>query len=490
MARFVWKIGETSFSEEFDEVETAKLPEEVEKSDLGAAPQKGSHKGPSEDESTPNGDDNRDNPDEKKIPMENEMPGTGDILFGFHTMALIAETARDNGYLIDEDPFPLDLAPVFQFVNASKNYLVEMDRSLGKYISESENGDLARSAYAFIDRCRTIFTEGEPVDRSTLQSNYAQLFSYQSDTRETALEILDYLEQRDDETKQPYHLYERLATRVSREIVVERRTLVRRLSYARQYYPASGGPLVCQLVLDDEQYRDYIAETKTYVIFACSETGTKYLNTSSIGDPGFAGAVDAMRKCIDPNGTGSNGNSGNNNNGYPFGGYRGKNDKCFAVFDVGNDRYISLSCVRDTDDQSIINYMQFDDKSKRRNAAFKNSIKQLIVADPLLQGSTYSEANLNVISNIPKKETFSFVISINRSGEGGRFSCCERKMISRVSSISAQPCYMFTRHRPCVDCEKSLSQFNVQVNQNMKVYYLNDDPKNPTDDSIKEYQIK
>lgn len=84
----------------------------------------------------------------------------------------------------------------------------------------------------------------------------------------------------------------------------------------------------------------------------------------------------------------------------------------------------------------------------------------LIRVDPLLKKSKLAKLNLNVITNMPPKQTLDMAINTNREAKRKEFSCCERKMISKTAPIPNEKCYMSIRHKPCPNCQFSIARFD------------------------------
>ncbi len=473
MASFKWKIGGTTFEEQFNEDEI---------NESHAKPKALKFKKPisKSGDLKPDEKDNKDN-SEEDLPLDEGLPSIGDCIFGFHTMALVAEAVKNKDYSLKE-PLEINIAPVFNYVNAVKRLLIDINQSLSTHISTGETSELAVQVSRFIDACRTNVTEHTEIDNDTFYNDYPLVFDSQSKCRAVAIDIVERvaLAVSYPEFSQPYKQYEKIAVMVSPEILAKRRSIIRQTSFVQQYYPSNGDPLTCQMILDDNMYFEYVNQMKYEIVNKCNDVGSNYLNLNSINDSGFANTVNAMGKGI---------NSGNKDNPSAFGDYVGENNKrCFAIFDNGSKRFISFSGVFDASNKRIIDYFGLDPMMTQWNA-LENAIKQYIRVDPLLKKAKYTKLNLNVITNNYPQETLDSAIKRKRTKDRREFSCCERKMISKTNPVPYGRSYMFTRHKPCPNCEISISDFN-KIAKDMKVYYLNESPNDIKDTTIHEFPIK
>ena len=473
MADLKWTIGETTFEEHFDETEIKDHQEE-------SKDDKTPDLIPQNDKEKPNENTNKDN-SEDDVPLDEGLPSIGECIFGFHTMALVAEAVKNGDYNLKQPP-QINLAPAFNFVNAVKSLLVDINQTLSTSISTSESKELAMQVSGFINVCRTNASNRTEINREAIYNEYPLVFDTQSEFRTLALDIVETLKLSIDypEFSQPYKQYEKLAIMVSPEVMTKRRDVIRQTSFVQQYYPNNGEPLTCQMILNDELYFEYVNHMKDEVVNKCNSVGSIFLNINSINDSGFANAVNAMGKGI---------NAGHNGNPSAFGDYFGKDNKrCFAIFDNDGKRFISFSGVFDASNKRIIQYFGLDPMMTQWSQ-LESEIKQYIRVDPLLRKSKYANLNLKVITNNSPQETLDSAIKRSRTKDRREFSCCERKMISKTKPVSRGRCFMFTRHKPCSNCEISISDFN-RVAKLMKVYYLNESPKEIEDKTIHEYRIK
>ena len=449
MIEFEWTIGDRVFSEEFDETI---IPSKVSLDD------------------------------------EENLPTLGECIFGFHSMALMARTVQEHNYTFKGEMIPLDLRPVFQFLSSTKNLLCEMHMSLSHRISsEIAEGDIRRIV-RFISDCRTAVDDQKK--RAELRETYADLFKLNLPIENTVRELLDYIDTDRTDLKQPYYLYERLSASVS-SVAESRRLMIRRLSYAYKYRPSGErNEFACQLALLDSKYENYIDDMKTRVVRYCNQVGSAFLAVMSTGNADFDNAINAFRTGIEKGGNGNRAGGSGNGTGGP-GGTNGNNnpfeyycaDKgCYGLLINGIEKYISLSGYKDAEDSLITPYLSQDDIDKWN--IMKPCLEAYILSDPLLNGYQYAEINLQVVTNFPTHETLDDEIRQNgKNAEIWNFTCVERKMFSKTSPMP-QPCYLFSRHRPCTkNCKISVRDFYHKTYSQLKVYYLKGE-------KIKEYTIK
>lgn len=485
MTDFLWKIGETVFKDSIDNSEKAIAYRMYKRIDGLFDNNEILEKDNLKNTNNKNEDSFSDISKSDDDSSYNQLPSIGECLFGFHSMALIAEAVEKNNYNLDNNPIDVNLAPVFQFIPAIRKMITDMDLSLSTSISNNEKGMVAKQTLDFIAACRKSISNQIEINRDDLDKEYPLVFNDESDLGKVALSIVEYVAMASEtqDLSQPYYLYEKLAVCVSPEIIKQRRKIIRQVSYANKYQPSRDGLFACQIVLNDEEYYKQINNSKPIFVSLCSNIGSQYLNMNTISDRNFAKVVDSMRKCI---------YKGYSNIGDgttpPFSEYI-DSKRCFAIMDNGNKRFISFSCAYDATVKKIINYFGINPSEQKVFADLEKDINRFIRVDPLLKKSKLAKLNLNVITNMPPKQTLDMAINTNREAKRKEFSCCERKMISKTSPIPNGKCYMFIRHKPCPNCQVSIARFD-RISKKVEVYYLNEDTSNIEDKRIHRYLMK
>ncbi len=413
-----------------------------------------------------------------EVPEEVEEEITiSDCLLDLKALELMTQAVKSHDYNVSDIEIRVGYEDARRFLAYSKSLLQKY------YSSSSSADDVPPSArnqlIDFIDRCRSEW-EKKAADGGT--PGELDLDNYFTDSQSSSLfyeDVQDIKEYYKNERRYPpYYIFERMVSKIS-PLSKERRILVKMSKYAYRYSARQGEKnlLTCQMVLSDASYGSFSNAAKNEIVAFTEETINKYLSSSIGGDKGqdFNDAMNSMITCIN-----SCDKAGNHN----FGQFIGKKQKCFGLFDVNPERYISLSGPFDVTDNVIESYLQFDFSKQQSNKDLMRKIKDIIMKDPILSGSKYS----NLIGQtcrysypgkkIPNgKETVSDAINRNVPPNeiGSDFTCCERKILAQVPATTGKICYLFTRHLPCPKCEPAIQEWINKTGCSLKIYYLHND---------------
>lgn len=491
--KFKWKIGETSIEEHFDESQGKKHKDDT-KPEFDELPDYNDNKDDSDDipEESPAEDPEKDEDDELPLPSE--------CLFGLHSIALAEEIVRNHGYIRDEKPIAYDFYLMLNIIDDIKRVLISMEQSLDR-----DDDELSESVYNYIDTCRKVYYK--KVSRSDVI--IPDVIEQNEKVNAIAKKILVHVQDPQKE-KQPYNLYESIMCSVSG--MEERRVLVRSMKPAHSYFmqyevttddvdpnyrgyyrrgEGDADALSCQMVLKKDIYARYVQVAKNVLNRVCNSIGTRYASIRSYDDyRAFKGDIDNLKDDISKLANGFDFRS-------RFSGYQGDDkdhNKCYGLLRCDSDRYVSLSGNWDAQDASVQSWLGLSAKLINNSPKIIAIVNNVIQNDPLLYGSLYSEVNKDTVSYIPTRELIKNMIGkipynyIDSTGKTSHrvVSCCERKMISKSTTSSKRKSYLFTRHKPCGECQQAIAEFRAAYGI-LRVFYFNEDKDHPTDDEIHEY---
>lgn len=420
------------------------------------------------------------NIDEDDFESESRLKQPSEYLFDIHLLKLMKNAVLENEYNITNKHIHLYYDVIQKFLAYNKGLLVKIDKIT---YSENKNIKLCEQIFHLIDTCRTIWQTGESFD--VIRRESPELFEENNSYQGEILAIENYFQDR-NHRDQPYYLYEKLVQNIS-PLMKERRQLVRMIKYISPYIhtlsPHGNKVLTCQMILQDDYYFEFIKQASELIVSDVTETINAYLALSSINEADFTNSMEHIINCI---------NFCDRFGNYAFGRFRGKNKGCFCVFDIAAAEYISLSGPFDVTDSTIESYFGYDQNKKRSNKDLMDKINNIILADPTFQNSKY--VNLSLLTrrypytnspNIPSNgETVKDAIKrrIDKNEIQSDYSCCERKIFSRINAADLGQSYMFARHKPCQKCIPAIRRFLQVPGRQMKIFYYEND-------SIKEFDM-
>lgn len=337
-----------------------------------------------------------------------------------------------------------------------------------------------------------------------------------------------------DYNQQPYSLYNRLFHAVRKMDYTNQLNrglcITKMLSMIYRYQPKLEDDLTCQLILDRDKFVNYIQRQSQRVYNYCTRVGNVYLNLggemSSTGDRGTSYSSSNVPESNPDSSSGSGSNGGNPPGGNPpdrnsgeedvpksaeellkcirtcsqlhknvnifddfYFSKKKNNQKCFGVMEniSTQEIYVSLSGGFDVRDPAILNYF-VDLKPKQRK---KDAIDRARLArDYILRWSeftnaTYAEMNMKIIRNIgisvlPKWEQLSYAIAnqVDVKTILKDYSCCERKIISKIPSAKNEEYCIFTRFKACQQhCSPAITAFRNDRHATVRCYYYNEGEK-------------
>jgi hypothetical protein len=400
--------------------------------------------------------------------MLDEYANPSDYLFDIHMTKLMREAVVKYNYDVSERNINLGYEQAQTFLAYNKGLLIELTRTVSQ---ETDDDELREQVFQFIDYWRDVWNGHMQVE-----DVYEQMSTFYSDDSrfyEEAIAIRNYYEQ--EHHYPPYYLFEKMVARISR-LMVARRRLVRQVKYIYAYLPQNGQALTCQMILNDNYYRNFMERVRERVVVDVETAVNDYLSASSIDDSAFIYSVKHMIDCI---------NSCDNGGNHNFGKYRVKKKGCFSLFDTGTDRYASLSGPFDVTEPSIKSYFSFDKRKQDANDNLIKKINSIILADSHLRGTKYANLTLYtkrfpycggpVIPNNGETVQDAMNRRVLSSDIQSDYSCCERKIIPFVPNTFSGLGFMFARHEPCKKCRPALKNFLNQTRCDMRIYYYEND---------------
>lgn len=300
-------------------------------------------------------------------------------------------------------------------------------------------------------------------------------------------EIFDDIASYDPRTKKkpnrakvPYYLLEKLAMTLGEEYRV-RREIVRYTHQGKKY---QGSYLTCQMILSDSEYFGHVYSIVDSVNSTFMSNITAYLSPPA-PTASYPNAIAEMRKVV------------NNSkvSGYPlFGKYKEYTGKsCFGLLEIGNHHLFSLSNTFDIPDHkpynkaletymyasldcgTIASYNDLRHKIEDANIAGRTGCKQACFNENIIRYNVYDAKTKSRISITPESVKDCVARGVSAQDISSDFSCCERKMLSYVPTITSaiQGC-IFSKFKPCRKCEPAIDAFNVGPGK-LDVYYLDND---------------
>lgn len=394
--------------------------------------------------------------DPESYEQESDEISSGSLLLNLHAAYLMRECVRNHNYesQIENQHISLYLDEYEEAIDFSKYILASIEHSKRQSLP---NDNIYREIKDYIQMCRDHWNDESSVfveltnDRERFPHVMNELYvNHVSIINEK--QRLNYNSQIGED--QPYHQYYLLAKKANPSIFEERYKMMETFSYAKKYYPKKGEPLKCQMAIDDQDYNSFLDDASDSVIEFCQETTEFYLNVPSPESIPINDSITKLQECI---------NKEVNGQRY-FRKYR-KENGCFGLLEGDKGTYLALSGPFDVQDKDILNYLCFDPNKDKSNKDLQNNMNKLILNDPYFIKAIYSEMNKKVKRYpcvIPEKppRTISSLQSLedamNASVDKGEiesdYSCCERKMFSKLNYPLNGSWAMFTRHKPCPKC--------------------------------------
>lgn len=334
--------------------------------------------------------------------------------------------------------------------------------------------------------------------------------------------------------QQPYSQYNRLFHAV-REIDNTNQLnrglcIIRMLSMICRYQPKLEDDLTCQLILDRDKFVNYIQRQSQRVCNYCTRVGNVYLNLggemSSTGDRGTSYGSSNVPESNSDSSSGSGSNGGNPPGGNPpdrnsgeedvpksaeellkcirtcsklhknvnifddfYFAKKKNNQKCFGVMEniSTQEIYVSLSGGFDVRDPAIRNYFSgLTPKQSAQDALDRARLaRDYILKWPEFTNATYAEMNMlinrnNGICVQPKWEQLSYAVAnqVDAKTILKDFSCCERKIMSKIPSVKNEEYSIFTRFEACQQhCSPAITAFRNDRHATVRCYYYNEGEK-------------
>ena len=397
----------------------------------------------------------------------NRSVNPSDYLFDIHFTKLMKKTVESHEYDIKDENVDLGYDKLQKFFSYNKGLLYEIDKTVER---ETSDNDLREQVFQVINYWRNVWNGQVEYINDEDRFPYTENSIFYKEV----VAIDNYYNAHYEYP--PYYLFERMVEKIS-PLMKERRQLVKMIRYTSPYkhtYLSQSGHalLTCQMVLDENNYNDFIYDAKEKITKYAEDTINEYLSSSTADDRAFLNSVNNMISCIESCDKGGNHN---------FGRYRGNKKGCFSIFDTATDKYVSLSGPFDVTDSSIETYLKISEGKKVSNNQLKNKIHNIILADSTLCGAKYSNLNLRT-----KRFPYSSKTLISSNGETVQdamnshvsineiesdYSCCERKIFSCIPNIVSGDCYMFARHEPCEKCRPAIKKVLNKTSCNMRIFY-------------------
>lgn len=411
--------------------------------------------------------------------QESDEISTGSTLLNLHAAYLMRECVRTHNYEshIEERHISLHLDEYEEAIDFSKYILARIESSKRQSLP---NEDLCREIKEYIQMCRDHWNDESSVfvELTNDRERFPRVM------REYYINNVRIIneKQRDSDNsptgeEQPYHEYYSLAKKINPSLVEERYEMMKTVSYAKKYYPKKGEPLKCQVVIDDQAYTSFLDDASDSVIDYCQETTDFYLSVPKLESISINDSITKLQECI---------NKERNGQRY-FGKYRnGKG--CFGLLEGDKDTYLALSGPFDVQDKDILNYLCFNPDKDRSNKDLQNNVNTLILNDPYFSKAIYSEMNKGVkrypctIPNSPRAITVlqsleeAMNASVDKDEIKSDYSCCERKMFSKLNYTLSGSWAMFTRRAPCPKCIPAIKDvLNKNPGSSILIYFSDED---------------
>lgn len=407
--------------------------------------------------------------------LEYEEVSLSDMLLNIHAVYLMSRCVKNNDYLpfIQEKEISVHLDAAQEFLAINKIMLDEIAEVSSKELKDEKE---CRQVYDFIQMCRDNWHETDEVFYNSIIQSESYQYFLQSENHN----YLSYIDSimsfhHINPKRKPYYYFNLMALEVNYEVVEERYKLVRILSFVNHYYPTETDALTCQMVIQPQLFEDHLDMLEDEIINNCNDNISEYLSAYSVDDKGFIDSINKMIDCI------NSCKSGFSKYQRSIRPHR-QNDgaKCFGLMDLDNSRYVSLCGPFDAKDSKILKHLKFSDKLKTRYANLKSSLHKYILLHPEFNGSIYSEMNLNMKS-YPRTGYIKTIQTLDKAIDKGvdsktiqsEYSCCERKMFSKICTPVKGNCYLFTSLETCKKCRPAVKELiATYMGLSLRVFYL------------------
>ncbi len=422
-----------------------------------------------------------------------------EYIFDIHLIKLMYDAVRNTDVNYTVNGKTLGYSEVLKFLACNKGVLVEIERQREYEKNRSNNEDpnyrdnyeaeehLFQEIYSYIEHCRRLWPNRNTDSLDSIKDGERFPFIYDPRGGFSFLycaEAIKRVFQNPKAKHQPYNYYNQLLQAIKSDTIDRRLKLNQLASYAKIYYNDKNGKLLCQVILDGHSFADYLMQMKNSIVRFCNKVIGLYLSSNSILDVQFSKSMSEMIKCI---------NSCDKGGYHNFGKYIGKNNKCFGLIFTDQDKYVSLSGPFDVVDSKIKKYLTSEFVDSNSHKQLREKVKKCIMADSEFKTAIYSEMNLLTMRYLPQKkphwQSLDNAIDSNENPDDiiDDYSCCERKMFSKMHDYVHRYCYIFTRHEPCHKCKPAIMKFKKDNRKcALQIYtYLND---NVTPYNLKELE--